>query len=207
MNFIKRLTVLFVVTYLMFKSIFMLLFFSHYYSFDQMVELAGLIYYDENLRIMGLALYGLILVFNYILYRTFSVNVRRGKVIAFDNPAGRVTVSLLTLQDLVKRIISQMDEVRESKVIIRASSKKNLMINIRITLLSDINIPGLTSRIQNLITKKIQDIIGIEEKIDVAINVGKILPQEYKMPERESEEKPQSESSELKSPPYHGYRA
>lgn len=134
---------------------------------------------DETLKLVYGSLAGVLLFLNFIFYKNFSVNVRRGKNIAFDNPAGRVSVSLFALEDLIRRLISKWTEVREVKVGVTAS-KKGLETKIKLVLRSEANIPGLTSRIQDSVKEKIQDTIGLDEAVSVLVFIGKIIHEREK---------------------------
>jgi len=108
-----------------------------------------------------------------------QVTYNTSLIIAFDNPGGRVSVSLNAIEELIKRIISRFSEVREVKSRVSVS-RKGLHIKVRLILRAEGSIPEVTSRVQDAVKSKIQDTIGIDEPIDVAIYVGKILPDQGK---------------------------
>ena len=128
----------------------------------------------ENLRITWAIIAGALIVINFVFFKVYTVNVHRDKTIAFDNPSGRVVVSLYALEDLIRRTIIRNSVVRESKANIIATGK-GLQIKVKVSLQADVNIPEIASEIQTLIVKKVQDVIGIAEPINVSIIVGKIL--------------------------------
>ena len=204
MKFLTRIAVLFYVTFVMFLCAFILLFVLNFIEMRSVMNMLAIIYYDEPLRmIFSVAACGLLFL-NYIFYRVFTVNIHREKTIAFDNPAGRVSVSLGAIEDLTKRVVSRISEVREVKSRISAS-KKGLHIKIKLILRAEGSIPEVTSRVQDLVKRKIQDTIGLDEPIEVAIFVGKILPdqgREKKAPKKEDSAKPSDQNI-----PFQGYRA
>lgn len=203
MTILTRFAVLFYVTLVLFLSCFLLLFVLHKIDLNQIMDALAVIYFDETLRqIVGAAAAALLLV-NFVFYRLFSVNIHRDKIIAFDNPAGRVTVSLAALEDLVKRTIVRLSEIKDVRMNISAS-KKGLKIKSRLILRSEVNIPEITSKVQDVIRKKIQDMIGIDEPLNVTIYVGKIIPEAIKGKRPPKEEEPE----ETASPPvpFQGYR-
>lgn len=202
MNYLKRMTVLIIVTSVLFSCCAGLLFTLKLIDLGVVKELLTLIYFDQNLRLIYGFLAGGILVVNFLLFRMYSVNIRRDKIIAFDNPSGRVSVSLSAMEELVRRLLAKNPEVKDSKISICAV-RKGLQIRARLTLLSDVNIPGLTSRIQTAITRKINDMIGLDEKIDVAIFVGRILSRE---PQTDEIEGSVTEESDEQNIPFHGFR-
>ena len=55
-------------------------------------------------------------------------------------------------------------------------------------------------------TKKVQDVIGLDEKVDVTINVTRIYPDIVKKPKKEKKQEKQEENKPT-DVPFHGYRA
>ena len=144
------------------------------------------------------------LLFNFLFYRLFSINARRERVIAFDNPSGRVSVALDALEELLRRMITKSPEIKEAKVALRAS-KKGLYVKIRMVLCAEVNIPEITSKVQELSRRKIQDIIGLDEPVNVTVYIGKILPDRVK--EKRSSKKEEIEEKSETTIPFQGYRA
>ena len=211
MNFFKRLTVLFFVTLNLFIASTIALYVANVLQYENVSNLVYLSYYDDNVRIAFGALAGIIVVMNFVFYKLFTINVHRDKTIAFDNPEGRVSVSLAALEDLVKRTIHDVDEVKDSKTKIVAS-KKGLHISMRLAIRSDVSIPAMISQVQDLIKDKIQDTIGLDEKVDITVYVGKIVPDiktEVKKKKKKSDDNAESKPEDGGEPtvPFHGYRA
>ena len=115
----------------------------------------------------------------------------REKFIAFNNPDGQITVSLMAIEDFIKRAARQIEEVKELKADAIAS-RKGVHISCRVALWSDANIPEVTERIQGVVKGRVQDMLGIEEAITVKVHVAKIVQREsHKEPSRkESAETP-----------------
>jgi len=203
-KFFTRIVVLFHVTLIMFPCAFILLFVLNYIQLQDVFNLFANIYHDELLRISFAATAGVLLIMNFFFYRIFSVNVHKEKTIAFDNPAGRVSVSLVAIEELTKRVISRISEVREVKSKI-SMSKKGLLIKIRLILRAEGSIPEVTSRVQELVKRKVQNTIGLDEPIEVAIFVGKILPDQGR--EKLPSKKEESPKEEQRNVPFQGYRA
>ncbi len=137
------------------------------------------LYHDSQMRLFIGCLAVFILIINFIFMRAISVYKQREKTIAFDNPSGRVSISLTALEDLIRRVILKILEIKEVRSSITAS-KKGLTIHSRIVLSSDVNIPEITSRVQELVKRKIQDTIGLEEAITVRVHIVKIITEEGK---------------------------
>jgi len=58
--------------------------------------------------------------------------------------------------------------------------------------------------VQTYTVKKIQDTIGIDETVNVAIYVGKILPEKIKQKQHSQEKQNDKPEPNI---PFHGYRA
>jgi len=204
MKLLTRIAVLFYVTMALFLSAFILLFVLNYIDIRSVQDLLWLIYYDEKLRFIFAVAGGVILFLNYIFYQSFSVNVHKGKTIAFDNPSGRVSVSLAAIEEMTKRVISKVGEVREVKSKITAS-KRGLHIKVTLILRSEGSIPEVTSQVQEMVKARVQDAIGLDEPIEIAIFVGKILPDQIK--EKRPEKKKEPPKGSEPNVPFQGYRA
>ena len=204
MIFIKRMAILIYVTLMLFISCGLLLFSLHRLELNYVLNLWYAIYIDQNLRMAIGILSGVLLSINLIFYQYFSVNVHREKIIAFDNPSGRVTVSLRAVEDLIQRILTRLPEVQSVRPDVRAS-KKGLNISLRLTLFSEVSIPDITVKVQNLVTKKVQETIGVDDPIRVAVYVNKITSESPKGKGPQDKEK--TEDKYEWNIPFHGYRA
>jgi len=175
MKFLTRIAVLFFVTLILFFSSFMLLFVFNYIELRSVLNMFTMIYFDETLRMFFAVSAGVLLILNFAFYRMFTVSIRKEGTIAFDNPDGRVSVSLGAIEELTKRVIAKVAEVHDVKSKISAS-KKGLQIKIRLVLKAEKSIPEVTSRVQELVKRRVQNAIGLDEPINVSIYVGRILP-------------------------------
>ncbi|MBF0484810.1 MAG: alkaline shock response membrane anchor protein AmaP [Candidatus Omnitrophica bacterium] len=204
MKFFMRLAVLFYVTLVLFLGAFLLLFVGRVLDFGYIVKVLYKAYAFDQFRLIVAITAGVMLFINFLFYRFCSVNVRRDKIIAFDNPYGRVSVSLMALEESARRAILRLDEIKEVKANIEAS-RCCLRCRMKINLSKEVNIPELTSRVQALVRDKIQDAIGLEEKIEVTVYVSKILPS-YVNRTRVEENKSDTTPASEPNIPFRGYR-
>ncbi|OGX38781.1 MAG: hypothetical protein A3G91_03670 [Omnitrophica WOR_2 bacterium RIFCSPLOWO2_12_FULL_50_9] len=204
MRFFTRIAVLLYVILVLFLGCFTLLYVSHAVDFKQVFDVLYAAYFDHRLRLIAGSIAAGMLLFNFLFYRLFSINARRERVIAFDNPSGRVSVALDALEELLRRMITKSPEIKEAKVALRAS-KKGLYVKIRMVLCAEVNIPEITSKVQELSRRKIQDIIGLDEPVNVTVYIGKILPDRVK--EKRSSKKEEIEEKSETTIPFQGYRA
>ena len=130
--------------------------------------------YGTPLYLFYVGLAGLLLIilaFGYIYSLLKGVN--RKKTISIKNPDGEVIISLSAIEDFVQRIASNVTEIKElrCKVI---SSRKGLKVINNVIILSDINIPELTEKFQEMVRLKLQEMLGIEGNIEVKMYVSEV---------------------------------
>jgi uncharacterized alkaline shock family protein YloU len=136
----------------------------------------------ENIAQLNVGLIGGILALISLLisaaifYASLKEKIVR-REIAFGNPLGEVKVSLAAISEFVKKLGDQIEEVKEIKprVVI---GKKGLEIYNKITLFSDSNIPEASDRVQTIVKRYVQDVLGIQEVNEVKVFVEKIIPRE-----------------------------
>ncbi|MFP4472266.1 MAG: alkaline shock response membrane anchor protein AmaP [Candidatus Omnitrophota bacterium] len=157
--------------------------------------------YEARMVLAGVAL-GVVAV-SYLFSKAVYSSEEKGRNIAFDNPSGRVSVSLNAIEDLIRRVVSRQPEVKDVRAAITAG-KKGLDVAARLSLTGDVNIPEMTSRIQHMIKRKIQDIIGIEETVVVRVDIAKINPSDGRGKQSKQPPKAQTEEPNV---PFQGYRA
>jgi len=104
---------------------------------------------------------------------------QREKTIAFTTASGEVTIALSAVEDLIRRLVGIIPEIKELRPDVIAT-KKGIIVDLRVVLKREANIPELTSRLQEITRSKIQEVLGIEEQIMVKIHVAKIAAIEEK---------------------------
>lgn len=102
---------------------------------------------------------------------------QREKTIAFSTSSGQVTISLSAVEDLIRRLGGIIPEIKELRPNVVAN-KKGIIVDMRVILRSEANIPELTSRLQDITKSKIQEVLGLEEQIIIRIHVAKIAHDE-----------------------------
>ena len=135
----------------------------------------------------------LMLIITFFTSRIMLARFQREKTIAFSNPEGQVTISLSAIEDLIRRIARQVQEVKDLRCDVTAQKKGAIQITARVTLWSDANIPEVTERLQNLIKSKVQDMLGLEETVICTVHISKIVHQEEL--KKKKQEKQQSDES------------
>src|SRR3989338_1540465 len=137
-------------------------------------NLLAYIQYNINSRII-VGLSGLLLiVISFSFAQLILWRFQRERTIAFTTASGEVTIALSAVEDLIKRLAGVIPEIKELRPDVIAT-KKGIIVDIRVVLKSEANIPDLTSRLQEITRSKIQEILGLEEQIIIKIHVVKII--------------------------------
>jgi uncharacterized alkaline shock family protein YloU len=204
MRFLTRLALLFYVTIITVTGLCFLAFIAHVIELDLVLDMVTVVYNDANVGLITAAVVAIIILKSFMFARLIYGRQRKERTIAFENPSGEVSVSLSAMEDLLRRMITQIPEVREIRPNIIAT-KKGLDVEIRLVLRSEVNIPEMTLRLQNMVRDKIQDAIGIEEKVNIHVHVIKIVSDENKP--RKKEKGLKTEEPEEPNVPFQGYRA
>jgi len=203
MKFLTRLAVLFYVAIISLVCGFAILFVMQQFPFEEVTYYLSLAYYDSVIGTSVLTTSGAIMLLSLIFGRIISGGKQEERTIAFDNPSGRVSVSLSAVEDLVRRLMYKVPEVKEVKPSI-AASKRGVEIKVRLILKADVNIPETTSRLQDLIKNKIQEILGLDETVLVRIHIIKIISDQSKSKRQKEEEKEEKVEPTV---PFQGYRS
>jgi uncharacterized alkaline shock family protein YloU len=112
---------------------------------------------------------GIIWIVNWIDY------VYRTKSVSFDNPGGKVKISLKAIEDYITSTISRQIEGIKSIKVKAFVTSKGLETKINLKLISRLNIPETCNNIQELTKSYLQDTIGIERISNIEIYVSNIV--------------------------------
>ena len=124
---------------------------------------------------------------------------QREKTIAFTTSSGQVTISLSAVEDLIRRLAVIIPEVKELRPNVVAN-KKGIIVEMRVVLRSEANIPELTGRLQDITKSKIQEVLGVDEQIIIRIHVAKIVHDD-----KDSRRKKDFEKEDRSTIPFSGY--
>ena len=202
MLFLTRLAIYFYCAVIITVAFLCLGFYAHIVELKTVVDFLTIAYEDKQTGAVlgGLAI--LIILMSVILANLILGRQKKERTIAFENPSGLVSVSLDALEDIIRRLIARIPEIKEIRPYI-VKAKKALEVDIRLILRSDGNIPELTSKLQDLVRSKIQDAIGLDEKINVRVHVVKIMSD----PSKPKKNKDHFEDEIRPNVPFQGYRA
>lgn len=174
----------------------------HLIQIQDVSHILQAIYNYNDLRITTGIIGLLLILLSFSFARLILGRMQKERTIAFENPSGIVTVSLSAVEDLVKRLSLQIPEIRDTRPEVIAT-KKGIEIDLRIVLRSEVNIPDLTAKFQDLIKSRIQEILGVEEAVMVRIHVAKIIGDEEEKGKKKKGAAP--EEREDSAVPFQGY--
>ena len=162
---------------------------------NYIIDMLNTLYTNTDVRLI-LGITGGLLIFISLMVVQITVGViKKEKTIAFENPDGQVTISLTAIEDFIKRAMKNLPEIKESRPSVRASKRGIVIVN-KVVLFSDVNIPETTEKIQNIVKTRVQEMLGVEETVEIQVNVTKIVHKE----ERSKDIK----KDDPKTPPYRG---
>ena len=154
---------------------------------------------NHNYRVI-IGLFGAFLILiSFSFAQIILGKFQREKTIAFTTSSGQVTISLSAVEDLIRRLAGIIPEVKELRPNVVAN-KKGIIVEMRVVLRSEANIPELTSRLQDLTKAKIQEVLGVDEQIIIRIHVAKIAHDE-----KDSRRKKDFEKEDRSTIPFSGY--
>jgi uncharacterized alkaline shock family protein YloU len=145
---------------------------------------------ELNIRlIIGMIGAGIIVLSLAIMQLAFGAK-KKEKSISFENPNGEVTVSLSAIEDFVRRLGGEFNEIQEIRPTAQVK-KDGLMIACKTYLLQDLSIPEITQKIQDTVISRVKKLLGNQENLRVRIDVIKIIEKgKASKKKREDEQEP-----------------
>lgn len=199
MRIFTVLGILFYAVIIILVGVVLIVFSLNLLSPQDIINLLEYIQTSANSRII-VGLSGILLILiSFSFAQLILGRFQREKTIAFTTSSGEVTIALSAIEDLIRRMSSIMPEIKELRPDVIAT-KKGIIVDLRVVLKSEANIPELTGRLQDITRAKIQDVLGIEEQIIIKIHVTKIISIE----ERDKKRKEVVEKQEP-TIPFSGY--
>jgi hypothetical protein len=141
----------------------------------------------------------LLILISFSFAQIILGKIQRERTIAFATSSGQVTISLSAVEDLIRRLAGIIPEVKELRPNVVAN-KKGIVVEMRVVLRSEANIPELTSRLQDITRSKIQEVLGVDEQIIIRIHVAKIAHDE-----RDARKRKDFEKDDRSGIPFSGY--
>ena len=196
---LTRIAILFYIFIIWTTGIAVMLFVAHVLDLQTIQRFLVMVYFDNQSGAIAGVCACSIMFMSFLLARLIYGKRQMERTIAFENPSGGVTVSLTALEDLIKRLIVQMPEVKEIRPYMIAN-RRGMEVDIKLTLRHEVNIPELTARFQDLVRRKIEEAVGMEGKINIRVHVTKISLDDIRTKKKDDFQLPAQA-------PFHGYRS
>lgn len=145
-----------------------------------------------NIHRLGPASLVLILIGIAWVTSWFDYLYRRSSI-TFDNPGGKVKVSIRAIEQFVTSRISVLIPGVKSLRVSASLSARGLETLINLKLLAGINIPETCANIQDITKNYLQDVVGVERVSNIEIFVSSILTKGHEEPEEPPAEKEQTQ--------------
>jgi uncharacterized alkaline shock family protein YloU len=196
---LTRIAIIFYLVIIWTTGIAVILLVAHVIDLKTIHQMLLMVYFDNQSGAMAGICAGGIMFMSFLLARLIYGSRKMERTIAFENPNGEVTVSLTALEDLIRRLIVQLPEVKEIRPYMIAN-RKGLEVDIKLVLRHEANIPDLTTRFQDLVRRKIEEAVGLEGKINIRVHVIKISLEDIKLKNKDDFQIPTQA-------PFHGYHS
>lgn len=203
MRLFIRLAIFFYVFVLSVVGFTALLVLAHFVDYPVYLDFLKFIYNDGSASTLAAFIIAATLLLSLIFARIIYGRQEQERLIHFDNPLGRVTISLSAIEDLIRRLVVHTPQIKEIRPSITAT-RKGLEVEIRLVLRSDVNIPEMTAELQDIIKRKLQDVIGAEEPARIRVHVIKIAFEGLRDAKGRDDQEPQGVADGI---PFRGYRA
>jgi len=98
---------------------------------------------------------------------------RRNKSITFDSNEGKVSITLIAIEDMLKKMLESKTEVSriKPKVLLK---RKGIEVLARGVLTTEVNLVDFTKEIQEQIKEKMNNLLGEDKKVQVNLEIRKI---------------------------------
>ncbi len=119
-------------------------------------------------------LVGLLLILLCLRYlQTSFRRVRRNKSITFESDQGKVSITLVAIEDMLKKMLEAKTEVSriKPKVFLR---KKGIEVVARGVLTTEVNLVEFTREIQEQVREKMHTLLGEDKQVQVNLEIRKI---------------------------------
>ena len=119
-------------------------------------------------------LIGALLVLLCLRYiQTIFRRCRRNKSITFESSEGKISITLVAIEDMLKKMLEAKTEVSriKPKVILR---KKYIEIAAHGVLTAEVNLVEFTKEIQEQVKEKVHALLGEDKQVQVNLEIRKI---------------------------------
>ncbi len=140
--------------------------------------------FSSNISFILVGLVIILLCLRYI--QKVISGSRQNKNISFESKQGKVNITLMAIEDLLKKMLEAKDEISHSKVKV-CLKKKLIEVQIKGYLNYEVNLVDFTKEIQAKVKEKLQILLGEDKKVQVNLQIRKISVSNEKEKDAEPE--------------------
>ena len=122
---------------------------------------------------LGAAGAGLLALAFSAIYSNLSTR-RWERSVVFHNPLGEVMVSLTALEDIGRQAKAEVPGVKDLKLRV-LPRRRGLQATARVILFSDANVPSTTELIQEVVRRRLQEVVGEGQDLRPRVIVTKVV--------------------------------
>ncbi|MCF7887093.1 MAG: alkaline shock response membrane anchor protein AmaP [Candidatus Omnitrophica bacterium] len=127
-----------------------------------------------------LVLIGLIMILLCLRYiQKMILNSRQNKNISLESKEGKVNITVMAVEDMLKKMLEEKDEVSHIKVKV-SLKKKIISVQIKGYLNYEVNLVNFTKEIQEKVKEKLEILLGEDKKVAVNLQIRKITMRDKK---------------------------
>jgi uncharacterized alkaline shock family protein YloU len=134
-----------------------------------------------------LVLIGLIIILLCLRYiQKMILSNRQNKNISLESKEGKVNITVMAVEDMLKKMLEERDEVSHIKVKVTLK-KKIILVQIKGYLNYEVNLVNFTKEIQEKVKEKLEVLLGEDKKVAVNLQIRKITMTDRKEKPEEPE--------------------
>lgn len=191
MRFFKKAGMLIYMVLMLGAGCVMLLVAARVISPGQVDKAVDVLQGDANYQIALMVAGAIFVIVGILSPWRMSKKLKTDRVISFRNPDGEVSVSLVAIEEYIKKIAQGIQGIRDIKTRVDVN-KRGIDIVTAVSLTSGSNIPEVTERIQMEVRNRVQAMLGVEENINIKMHINKIARMTEQEPSPREEEREDS---------------
>jgi uncharacterized alkaline shock family protein YloU len=135
----------------------------------------------------ALVLIGLIIILLCLRYiQKMILSSRQNKNISLESKEGKVNITVMAVEDMLKKMLEERDEVSHIKIKV-SLKKKIISVQIKGYLNYEVNLVNFTKEIQEKVKEKLEVLLGEDKKVAVNLQIRKITMTDRKEKPEEPE--------------------
>ncbi|MFO8052767.1 MAG: alkaline shock response membrane anchor protein AmaP [Candidatus Omnitrophota bacterium] len=143
-----------------------------------------LVNFSSNATLVLIGLLIVLLCLRYI--QKMIVTNRQHKNISLESKEGKVNITVMAVEDMLKKMLEERDEVSHIKVKV-GLKKKVVLVQIKGYLNYEVNLVNFTKEIQEKVKEKLEVLLGEGKKVAVDLQIRKITMKDKKEKSEEPE--------------------